>query len=312
MKAYIEENAWASCTFDLAGSPRQLQKQRDRRVLGYVAQDRLLTIDDRATQEKFTCKLVAKKWGGLLSLIGGIAIGVTMVLSGPVGWVALGALAVVAIGTTVAVCMHDCSDPLKGGEWVMSHATVRIGGKNALLYNRSLLQCSNGGVLIASETEAAAQSISDSMKWNARGEVAVQILSNALIGVIVGRGVKDPDGDWDLAAPFLAVGTYYYTDFEHAKDFTPEQSLQASLVGSAAGFGIGYIHRIPGLGFMKHFGTEISAVDLLTAGATLAIGYGADKLEEFLTNRNNAVINEAVGGGGGAPGAGKTIIGAGQ
>lgn len=308
MRAYIEENAWASCTFDLAGSPRQLQKQCDRRAVGYVQQDRLLTIGDRATAEKFTCKLTAKQWGGLLSLIGGIAVGAAVVLSGPVGWIALGAVVVVAIGTTVAVCLHDCSEPLKAGEWVMFRTTVRIGGKNALLYNHSLLKCNNGGVLIASETEAAAQAVSDAMKWNARAEVAVQILSNAVVGFIVGVGVKDSDGDYDLAAPFLAVGAYYYTDFEQArnKDFTPEKSFLVSLSASALGYGIGYMDRIPGMGFMKWFGTELGPVDVATTLLSLGVGYGGDKLEEYLAKRNDEVIKGAAG----SSGSGKSIVGA--
>lgn len=307
MKAYIEENAWASCTFDLAGSPQQLQKESDRLVVGYVGQDRLMTIDDRATKNKFTCKLIAKQWGGLLSLIGGIAIGVTMVLSGPVGWVALGALAVVAIGTTVAVCMHDCSDPLRNGKWVRFHATVLIRDRNALLYNRSQLNCGNGGILIASETQAAAQAISDAMKWSARTEVAVQILSNALIGVIVGRGFKDRNGDLDLASPFLAVGAYYYTDFVHPNDFTPEQSLIVSLSSQGVSYGMGYSSRIPWLRFMKNFGTELGQTsDVLTTVGMIVTGYVADKVEQQLANHNNEVINAAAT----VAATGKTIIGA--
>lgn len=308
MKAYIEENAWASCTFDLAGSPQQLQRQNDYLVVGYASQDRLLTIDDRAVKDKFSCKLIAKQWGGLLALVGGIAIGVTMVLSGPVGWVALGALAVVAIGTTVAMCLHDCSDPLKSGHWIAFRSTVLIGGKNALLYNRSQLLCGNGGVLMASESQAAAQAISDAMKWSARAEVAVQILSNALIGIIVGRGVKDPNGDLDLASPFLAVGSYIYTDFEHPNDFSPEQSLAVSLSSTALGYGIGYSSRIPGLGFMRNFGTELGQFsDVATTAGMVITGYAADKLEQYLANHNTRVIEEAMAA---ATASGKTIIGA--
>lgn len=308
MKAYTEEDAWASCTFDLAGSPQQLVKQSDRRVVGYAPQDRLLTIDDRATKEKFSCKLAAKKWGGLLALAGGIAIGVTLVLSGPVGWVALAAVAVVAVGTAVAVYTHDCSDPLKNGEWVLFHATVHIQGKNAVLYNHSQLNCSNGGIVVASTTQATAQELSDAMKWNARIEVGVQILSNGLIGFITGYGVFDKDGDIDLASPFLAILSYKHTDFEHATDYTPEQSALAGLVYSASGYGLGEMHRVPGLGWTKGWvGTEVTSwEDWLTTAAVAVVGYGSDKLEQYLANLNVSVVLEATTQSSSA--AGKTII----
>lgn len=307
MKAYIEEEAWASCTFDLAGSPQQLIKLSDRRVVGYTPQDRLLTIDDRATKEKFSCKLIAKQWGGLLALAGGIAIGAALVLSGPVGWIALGAVAVVAIGTTVAVCIHDCSDPLKNGQWIQFHTTVLIQGKNTVLYNYSQLNCGNGGIVVASTTQAAAQELSDAMKWNARIELGVQILSNGLIGLIVGYGLIDDGGaDTDLATVPLAISSYVYTDFFHP-EYTPEQSLVAGLVFSGIGYGLPLVSKIPGLGGLAgKIGTELSLQDLGVTALVAAVGYSGDKLEQYLANWNVDIVKGATAQSSSA--SGKTII----
>lgn len=310
MKVFIEENAWASCSYDLAGAPQQLVKISDRRVVGYVPQDRLLTIDDRATKEKFLCKLTAKKWGGLLALCGGIAVGLVVAFSGPVGWIvfaACAAVAVTAVGTAVALYNHDCSNPLKNGHWKFPHVTVLIQGKNAVLYNQSQLMCNNGGIVIASETQSAAQALSDSMKWNARMELGVQILQNALIGYITGVGVKDLDGDRDWLSAPLTVASYWYTDIEHAVDFYPEDSLLVALASSGIGYGVGEMHRIPWLKWTKGpWGTEFTKTDLKTTLRSLALGYGGDKLEQLLNSWNTDIANDASNRPSGA--SGKTII----
>lgn len=188
MKGYVEEGAWLSCTFDLAGTPQQLQRHLDKEdnKVQYSVGKRLLTELDKNTKECFKCKSPAKFWGGMLAFIGGLAVGAALVLSGPVGWIALGAIAAVAIGTTVAVITHDCSDKQKAGTWERIHTTVTIKSKKPLLYNYSTLTCKQGGILIASETEIAAQKVSDSMKYNARQELAVQLLSQAVYGFATG------------------------------------------------------------------------------------------------------------------------------
>jgi hypothetical protein len=304
---YIEDEAWASCTFDLAGSPQQLVKESDRRVVGYAGQYRLLTIDDRATKDKFSCKLIAKQVGGLLALVGGMAVGAAVVLSGPVGWVAFAAVTVVVVGTAVAVYTHDCSDPLKNGGWALFHTTVHIQGRNAVLYNRSQLACSNGGILVASETQAAAQALSDAMVWNARLEVGVQILSNALIGYIIGRGVADPGSDFDKLTIPLALGSYATTDLLFAKDLGPWQSLGVGLVFSTVGYIAGALgQRVPSLAFLKGWGTEIGWQDLKTTLPAAVVGICADLLENHLASVNTDIVNNAANRSSAA--SGKTII----
>lgn len=297
MKGYIEDGAWLSCSFDLAGTPKQLKRHLDKEdnKVQYSNGKRLLTVADKNTSECFKCKLAAKKWGGLLSLVGGIVVGVALVFSGPVGWIALGALAVVAIGTTIAVFAHDCADPQSSGNWINFHQTTFIKGKEAILYNKSVLECKDLGLLIASETEAQAQAVSDEMKWQARGELGLQILSNSLIGFVTGYGMFDrtPQGlDMDLSTGPLAVASYIHTDFVHP-EYSWQQSTLAGLGYTSANFGLGSVHRINRMpDWSKNLGTEISLQDLGVAALTTGIGAGSDYLEGELANSSNSVVQE--------------------
>lgn len=295
MNAYIEEGAWVSCTFDLAGRPQQLKRHLDIEdfQVRYSSGKRLLTINDKNTKECFKCKLPAKQVGGLLALVGGIAVGLTIVLSGPVGWVFFGAVAVTAIGTTIAVFRHDCAEPQKNGKWRSFQETVIIKGETPILYNKSVLECGNGGLLIASETHQLAQEISDSMKWKARSELGLQILSNAFIGLFTGKDAVDstPTGvDLDLSTIPLAISSYIDIDFFHPS-FTPEESLQRGIYYTTSNFVLGSVYNIPGMpSWSKHLGTEVSISDLKTATMVTVIGYFSDKGEEYLSNSANNTI----------------------
>lgn len=80
----------------------------------------------------------------MVAFVGAVAIGAALILSGPVGWIALVAIAAVAIATTVAVFAHDCSDKQSAGEWMNLHKTVKIKGDQPLLYQFSILTCGVG------------------------------------------------------------------------------------------------------------------------------------------------------------------------
>ncbi len=293
MKGYIEEGAWCSCSFDLAGVPKQLQRRFDKEdnKVQYSEGKRLLTIQDKNTKECFKCKLVAKQWGGLAALVGGIVVGVAMVLSGPVGWIALGALVAVAITTTVAVFSHDCASFQKSGEWTLYHNKVKIKGEKAILYNKSILTCSNMGILIASETKEIAQKVSDDMKWNTRIELGLQILSNAIIGGVTGYGVIDKGGaDLDLSTVPLSVASYIHTDFIHP-EYTWSESALVGFGYTASNFILGSSYKIPRTpSWIKHLGTEISIEDGLVAGITTVVGAGSDYLEGKLSESADKVV----------------------
>lgn len=301
MKGYIEDGAWVSCSFDLAGEPQQLLKNEDRKV-GYSSGKRLLTIDDKIIEEKFECKIPAKILGGLGGLLGGIVAGVVggfvigalMIFGGPVGWAVVGTVAACAIsggiggyiGTKVASC-HECSDDLLKGKWELPHEKVFIRGSKAILYNYSKLICGKkGGILIASETEEDAKKLSEGMTYNVKWELGIQILSQTLQGGIIGYGTVDDlftTGDTDFGTIPLAIGEYLVSDGVFY-DASPEFSLGMGSVFTGASF----IPGVPG-------GNEItSGKDLATSLITLGVEYGSNKIEELLANYNEQKITNII------------------
>lgn len=293
MKGYVEEGAWLSCTFDLAGTPQQLQRHLDKEdnKVQYSVGKRLLTELDKNTKECFKCKSPAKFWGGMLAFIGGLAVGAALVLSGPVGWIALGAIAAVAIGTTVAVITHDCSDKQKGGTWEKIHKKVTIKSKNPLLYNYSLLTCKQGGILIASETEVAAKKVSDSMKYNARQELAVQLLSQSVYGFATGyTSANAPVAIYNAVAGagIYAVGeenTPFGWALGGLKLYGPDKYI--GLIASSN-------KNLIGAAFAKDFFYGRSGF-IAGLGVTLACGiadYYVSKLESNLEKKNTKEVNK--------------------
>lgn len=304
MNAYIEEGAWVSCSFDLAGKPQQLIRhlESEPNPVRYSSGDRLLTVVDKNTKKKFVCKSPAKAFGGLGALIGGIVGGLLIVASGPVGWALVAAVAAVtvaaavggAIGGIIVACNHDCAGPQSGGKWRSEHQKVLIKGEKPILYNKSVLECANGGFLIASESKPKAQVVSDEMKWQARGELGLQVLSNALIGVATGYGAIDDGGaDLDLSTIPLEIASYYTTDIVRAN--ADDEPLESAAIGAgftAANFGLGSIYHAPGMpSWTRHLGTEFSKQDLVWAIFISAIGYGSDKGEQALNTSATEVID---------------------
>ena len=115
-----------------------------------------------------------------------LAVGIAIALSGPVGWIALGACAVAAVAITIqSVTSHACNGCLEGAEWDNSHKRVSWGAQNAILYNYSQLECSNGGLLIASETFDEANSISNQPELGIRNVCKKLVISLYFCNFIV-------------------------------------------------------------------------------------------------------------------------------
>lgn len=279
-------------------------------VVGYPGKHRLLTIDDRVIEKEFSCKSPAKFWGGLLALAGGIVVGAVALFSGPVGWVLLGAAVVTAIGTTVAVCMHSCTDPLKAGRWENAHPHTRIMKDSAVLYLHSQIHCDAGGILIVSETFDAANEMSNKMAVNAWIEVGVQILSNGLIGYLSFSG---PGPKHDIAAAGVV------SIMAHAMDGIKGALIWGSLpvlkVLLSPGLALGGYEKSTGtavtltaIGYLADlaFMSTPKFSKLSPRGVLgLGIGIGADALESYLKGRNEAIEADAIKGAG-APE--KTIV----
>lgn len=292
MKGYIEEGAWLSCSFDLAGTPQQLQRhldQEDKKVQ-YSVGKRLLTELDKNTKNCFKCKSPAKFWGGMMAFVGGIAVGAALVLSGPVGWIALGAIAAVAIVTTVAVITHDCADKQKAGNWKPIHESVRIKKSKPLLYNFSILTCKEGGLLIASETEGKAQKVSNSMKYNARQELAVQILSQAVYGVAT--GYTSPTAGVAIYNAVAGAGVYAV-----GEENTPFGWTLAGIKLYGPDKYIGLISsskkNIIGAAFAKDFfyGKSGFLAGMGVTIATAVADYWVNNLESELEGKNTNIVN---------------------
>ena len=202
MKGYIEEGGWVSCTMDSFGTPRQLVARRDAQVKRHNGKI-LLTKIDTAIDKQFVCNSPVKFWTGLAAL----AVGIAIALSGPVGWIALGACAVAAVAITIqSVTSHACNGCLEGAEWDNSHKRVSWGAQNAILYNYSQLECSNGGLLIASETFDEANSISNQMalnNWKANAINIGQHLANGIIDGLMGFSFTAVDVIFELAGEYL-------------------------------------------------------------------------------------------------------------
>ena len=170
-----------------------------------------------------------------------------------------------------------------------------IKGEKPILYNKSVLECANGGFLIASESKPEAQAVSDDMKWQARAELGLQILSNALIGTYTGYEFIDrnaADLDLDVSSIPLTIASYYHTDIAHAtSNDSPETSALIGAPYTAANFILGTINRVPGMpSWTRHLGTELSVKDVLWAITITGIGYGSDKGEEALSNSTTNII----------------------
>ena len=202
MKCYIEEGGWVSCTMDSFGTPRQLVARRDAQVKRHNGKI-LLTKIDTAIDKQFVCNSPVKFWTGLAAL----AVGIAIALSGPVGWIALGACAVAAVAITIqSVTSHACNGCLEGTEWISSYDKVKLGGQDVILYNYSQLKCSNGGLLIASETFDEANSISNQMalnNWQANAINIGQHLANGIIDGLMGFSFTAVDVTFELAGEYL-------------------------------------------------------------------------------------------------------------
>lgn len=105
----------------------------------------------------------------------------------------------------------------------------------------------------------------------------------------------------------LTIASYVYTDFVHATDYDAEKSLYASLKFSAVGYGVGAMHRVPGLEWTKVLGgTELKWDDIKMTVAATVVGSGGDFLEQYLSSLNTRVVDNATAGPSAA--SGKTIV----
>ncbi len=142
--SYIpQDKVFAVCTYQLSSDPQKFSLSRKKADVYYQnTKQPLLTVDDKNIMVEFTCKSPANLAGTLLAFGAGLIVG-ALLLSNPLGWVALAAGGVLLASGVVAAVVaanHKCTDPLNGGQWFLAHNSVKINGASAITRS-SILKC---------------------------------------------------------------------------------------------------------------------------------------------------------------------------
>lgn len=310
MKGHIEEGGWVSCSMDSFGTPRQLERRRAASVKR--SNDKyLLTKVDTAITKQFTCNSPMKLITGLAAMV----ITVVAIASGPVGWVALGAAAVIAV--TAVVASHRCNGGLEGTEWVDSHAKVKYDKQEVILYFHSTLICSKKGMLIASETFEQAYNLSNQMasiNWTSN---LVNIVENVVNGIIGGPIYCAINLTIEVAVSVIdykvlslvnstiwkpATATQYTTIMKSSKlsgvilkDWTIDSiNIIKGVASNPQGF-ISTMKVAPKMTMQMAFSDSLLAhmgKGLSKGLAIMAISFVADKIERFIEKHNKDLIEE--------------------
>lgn len=184
--SYLPEKVWAVCTNQLSSNPQELiSSRRNINVRHNDSSVTFLTVGDRNIKSNFVCKNPISFW----AMLGAIALGAACVLSGPIGWIALGVAATATIACVVKVVTHKCTGPLNDGKWVLLHSTVKINGKVAITRS-SILQCNNGGLLTPFFSYAMAKKTASVICVSNIGELTTNTVTNFFTGLALPTLVK--------------------------------------------------------------------------------------------------------------------------
>lgn len=178
--SYVPVKIWSVCTNQLSSNPQELISSRGGNI--NVRHDdssvTFLTIGDRNTKSNFVCKNPISFW----AMLGAIALGAACVLSGPIGWIAIGVAATATIVCVVKVVTHKCTGPLNDGKWILLHSTVKINSKVAITRS-SILHCNNGGLLTPFFSYAEAKKAANDICVSNVGEFAITTVADFLTGL---------------------------------------------------------------------------------------------------------------------------------
>jgi len=185
MKPLIREGGWVSCAFDTVGEPKQLDKN-ELKIFCLDSSKCMLTKYDTSLTHNFTCKSPVK------FVCGGVGLGLGLILGAGlsipvVGWIAIAVIAIIAIIASLIYATTLCTSGLQGMLWNNYHDSIKYHGKEAIMYLHSTLECSNGGILIASETYGQANAISNKMALNNIAEIGLHTLSQFGMGFLLGK-----------------------------------------------------------------------------------------------------------------------------
>lgn len=171
-QSYIREGTNVVCTNMTCGTPQLLVRGAQNGLVINKSSDKpVLNIDAKKISAPFACKMATKVWGGLQSLLLGVAVGAaaiflvaaTIVTCGAALPAIIGAIAITSEAvalTSIAVgglaagyaehkkqegLEHDC-DVTEQSTWASFHPEVYIEDRNALL-NKSKMACKIGGTI---------------------------------------------------------------------------------------------------------------------------------------------------------------------
>lgn len=210
-QSYIREGTNVVCTNMTCGTPQLLLRGAQNGLVINKSSDKpVLNIDAKKISAPFACKMATKVWGGLQSLLLGVAVGAAAVFLVAATIVTCGAALPAIIGaiaiTSEAVALtslavgglaagyaehkkqegleHDC-DVTEQSTWLTYHPDVHIEGANALL-NKSHMLCNTGGTInIILDPELAKAAAAYISKMNSL-EIQEQEDNKFLQGVVSG------------------------------------------------------------------------------------------------------------------------------
>jgi len=219
-KSYIPEDTCVVCTSMTVASPLKLVHIHGGRTYYSDNKKALLNYADKKISESFVCKNAQKFWGGLGSMLLGVAagilIGALIVGTGGTALLVLGAIAgvtaVAGTGALIAgkvIAKNDC-DVIQVTNWKLYHKTVYIDERNALLQS-SILSCSKGGIVSIVPDPIKAQRYASTYADNNNDEIDTHNTWQAIEGLISGITTL---GSPYAAAIGLGLGTYFYAKNE--------------------------------------------------------------------------------------------------
>jgi hypothetical protein len=204
-ESYIPVNTNIICTNQTIPSPLFIWQQRENAVTVHdVKNEVLLNKDDRRISASFECVVPGMFWGGLQTLLLGIAIGALAALA-IVATVATGGLAAIVLGVALVACVgsigcgigaivaiNAACKTAESSQWKFYHPDVFIEDKEALL-NMSFLKCNKGGIvnlIMNHETaQTAALAISDHNMKQFYAQLGSQFFMGAIGAFFSGGGV---------------------------------------------------------------------------------------------------------------------------
>ncbi len=185
-ESFVPQNTTVVCTNMTISTPQMIKITSPSNVMYSTKTQPFLTISDNKISASFQCKSPAKFWGGLQALALGIAIGAAIVLTGGAAAVVIVAACAVSVGAGVTglyKMAHDCDATLQR-KWIDPHPKVRFNGEAAIL-NRSYLNCPKQGRLTIIMDPVIAQRAAEFISSNNTKEVATQMGSQFVMGLIM-------------------------------------------------------------------------------------------------------------------------------